>query len=110
MRAAVDGALRKLRSSRSARATSIAAVVDSLRIDDRLDPIKAADALRNAVERGPRHVRAAGRRTTPVGDAAVLRLGDGAETVLAYFRGAGPPPVEYETGVTTPADDASPSG
>lgn len=109
MRAAVDGALRKLRSSPFGSGDTIAAVVDSLRIDARLDPIKAADALRNAVSESLRTFALPVVNDT-VGDAAVLRLGDGAETVLAYFRGSGPPPVEYETGVTTPADDASPSG
>jgi hypothetical protein len=35
-----------------------------------------------------------------VGDAAVLRLGDGAGALLAYFRGEGPAPVEFETTAT----------
>ena len=46
MRAAVDGALRKLRSSPFSSGDVISAVVDSVRIDDRLDPIEAGEALR----------------------------------------------------------------
>ena len=41
-----------------------------------------------------------------VGDAAVLRLGDGADALLAYFRGEGPAPTQFET-VTDPALDAA---
>ena len=37
-----------------------------------------------------------------VGDAAVLRLGDGADSLLAYFRGEGPAPTQFET-TTDPA-------
>jgi LCP family protein required for cell wall assembly len=96
MRAAVDGALRKLRSSPFGSGDIIEAVIGSVRIDDRLDPIKAGEALRQAAEEG---LRTYGLPVVndQVGDAAVLRLGDGAEEVLAYFRGEGPAPIEYET-------------
>jgi LCP family protein required for cell wall assembly len=104
MRAAVDGALRRLRSSPFGSGDVIQAVVDSVRIDDRLDPIKAGDALRQAAEAGLRTYRLPVVNDR-VGDAAVLRLGDGSEEVLRYFRGQGPAPVEYETGVTESASD-----
>ena len=44
--------------------------------------------------------------TTRSATAAVLQLGEGAESVLAYFRGEGPAPVEFETGTTSPAENA----
>lgn len=113
MRAAVDGALRRLRSSPFGSSDVIAAVVDSVRIDDRLDPIKAGEALRQAAEEGLRTYALPVVNDT-VGDAAVLRLTDGAEQVLAYFRGEGPAPVDFETGVTESAADdesvATPAG
>lgn len=109
MRAAVDGALRKLRSSPFGSGDIIEAVIGSVRIDDRLDPIKAGEALRQAAEEG---LRTYGLPVVndQVGDAAVLRLGDGAEEVLAYFRGEGPAPIEYETSqidATGSADEAA---
>lgn len=104
MRAAVDGALRKLRSSPFGSGDVIEAVVDSVRIDDRLDPIKAGDALRQAAEEGLRTYYLPVYNDT-VGDAAILRLDDGADEVLQYFRGEGPAPENYETGVTASASD-----
>ncbi len=104
MRAAVDGALRKLRSSPFGSGDVIGAVVDSVRIDDRLDPIKAGEALRQAAEEGLRTYRLPVYDDT-VGDAAVLRLADDAQAVLQYFRGEGPAPADYETGVTESALD-----
>jgi LCP family protein required for cell wall assembly len=105
MRAAVDGTLRKLRSSPFGSGEIIAAVVDSVRIDDRLDPIQAGEALRNAFEEGLR-TYALPVVNDRVGDAAVLRLGDGADDVLAYFRGEAAAPAEHETGVTVPEAEA----
>ncbi len=96
MRAAVDGALRKLRSSPFGSGDIIEAVIGSVRIDDRLDPIKAGEALRQAAEEGLRTYRLP-VVDDQVGDASILRLGDGSEEVLAYFRGDGPAPTEYET-------------
>jgi LCP family protein required for cell wall assembly len=104
MRAAVDGALRKLQSSPFGSGDVIQAVIDSVRIDDRLDPIRAGEALRQAAEEGLRTYRLPVVDDT-VGDAAILRLGDGADAVLDYFRGVGPAPAEYETGVTESATD-----
>jgi LCP family protein required for cell wall assembly len=109
MRAAVDGVLRKLQASPFGSGDVIAAVVDSVRIDDRLDPIKAGEALRQAAEAGLRTYSLPVVNDT-VGDAAILRLGDGADEVLAYFRGEAAAPVEYETGVTTSASDVATAG
>ncbi len=104
MRAAVDGALRKLRSSPFGSGDVIEAVVESVRIDERLDPIRAGEALRQAAEEGLRTY------TLPVvndrvGDKSILRLGDGSDDVLAYFRGEGPAPEAFESGVTASALD-----
>lgn len=101
IRSAVDGTLRKIQSSPFGSGEVIDAVVGAVRIDDRLDPIQAGEALRNAAEQGLRTFALPVVNDT-VGDAAVLRLGDGAEAVLAYFRGQGPPPVEFETTTTEP--------
>ena len=102
IRSAVDGTLRKIESSPFGSGGVIDAVVSAVRIDDRLDPIQAGEALRNAAEEGLRSFALPVVNDT-VGDASVLRLGEGAETVLAYFRGEGPPPVEFETTTTEPA-------
>lgn len=109
MRAAVDGVLRKLQSSPFGSGDVIEAVVGSVRIDERLDPIRAGEALRQAAEEGLRTY------TLPVvndrvGDKAVLQLGDGSDGLLAYFRGEGPAPEEFESGVTASAlDNVEPS-
>jgi LCP family protein required for cell wall assembly len=103
IRSAVDGTLRKIQSSPFGSGEVIDAVVGAVRIDDRLDPIRAGEALRSAAEEGLRTFGLPVVNDT-VGDAAVLQLGDGAETVLAYFRGEGPPPVEFETTTTEPGD------
>jgi LCP family protein required for cell wall assembly len=96
IRAAVDGTLRKMRSSPFSASDAVEAVVDSVRIDAGLDPFKAGAALRQAAEEGLR-TYAIPVVNDRVGDAAVLRLGDGAERLFAYFRGESPPPAEFET-------------
>lgn len=101
IRSAVDGTLRKIGSSPFGSGGVIDAVVSAVRIDDRLDPIQAGEALRNAAEEGLRTFGLPVVDDT-VADAAVLRLGEGADTVLAYFRGEGPPPVAFETTTTEP--------
>ncbi|MEO6651236.1 MAG: LCP family protein [Ilumatobacteraceae bacterium] len=102
MRAAVDGALRRIQSSPFGSGDVIEAVVDAVRIDDRLDPIKAGEALRQAAQDGLR-TYSLPVVNDRVGDAAILRLGDGSDEVLAYFRGDGPPPASFETGATASA-------
>lgn len=107
IRAAVDGTLRKLQSSPFSSGDAIGAVVDSVRIDPGLDPLEAAEALRNAAEEGLRTYAfpVVGER---IDGNSVLVLGEGAEDVFAYFRGEAPAPTEYETGTTVPgAEDGS---
>lgn len=108
IRAAVDGTLRKMRSSPFSSGDAVEAVVNSVRIDAGLDPFKAGAALRHAAEEGLR-TYAFPVVNDQVGDAAVLRLGEGAEDVFAYFRGQAPPPVEYETNRPEPADPTADS-
>lgn len=100
MRAAVDGALRKLRSSPFGSGDTIQAVIDSVRIDEGLDPIKAGEALRNAAEEGLRTYALPVVNDTISGN-AVLRLGEGAELLLAYFRGDATAPEQFETTAAT---------
>jgi LCP family protein required for cell wall assembly len=101
IRQAVDGVLDKMASSPFGSGDVISAVVESVRVDPGLDPIKAAEALRNAAQEGLRTYALPVVNDT-VGDAAVLRLGDGSDRLLAYFSGEGPAPAEFET-VTDPA-------
>ena len=63
----------------------------SIRIDDELDPIGAAASLRTAVGDGLLTYSLPVVPKTIDGN-AVLLLGDGAESVLQYFRGRGPAP------------------
>jgi LCP family protein required for cell wall assembly len=100
IRAAVDGTLRKMRSSPFGSGDTIQAVVDSVRIDEGLDPIKAGDALRNAAEEGLRTYSLPVVNDV-VGGNAVLRLGEGADVLLDYFRGVGPAPAEFDTTAET---------
>jgi LCP family protein required for cell wall assembly len=69
----------------------VSAIGSSIRIDDDLDPIAAATSLRTAVGDGLLTYSLPVVGETIDGN-AVLRLGDGAEAVLAYFRGEGPAP------------------
>jgi LCP family protein required for cell wall assembly len=69
----------------------VTAMSAGLRIDEALNPLDAAASLRSAVAEG------LGAYSLPVvnktiGGNAVLELGDGADKVLAWFRGDGPPP------------------
>jgi len=103
MRAAIDGALRKLRSSPFSSSDVIDVVVDSVRIDDQLDPIAAAAALRQAMGEGLTTYALPVVNDT-VGDAAVLRLGEGSAELIDYFAGRGPAPAEFATGETAFGD------
>ena len=92
IRAAVDGALRKLPIVAVRLGDTIEAVIDSVRIDDGLDPIKAGEAFRNAAEEGLRTVRPPGASTTrstatPCSGWVRLPI-----VLLAYFRGDRPSP------------------
>lgn len=69
----------------------VAAVTSAISIDAALDPIDAAARLRTAVGGGltPFALPVVDRT---IDGAAVLEVGDGAESVLAFFRGEGPAP------------------
>jgi LCP family protein required for cell wall assembly len=96
IRGAVDGLLAKMQSSPFDAGDAIQAVSDSVKIDSGLDPIKAGTTLRAAAGAGIRTFALPVYPDT-VGDAAVLRMGGGADALLAYFRGETPPPAEFET-------------
>jgi len=69
----------------------ITAMSSGLRIDEALNPLDAAASLRGAVDGGLKAYSLPVINRTIEGN-AVLELGQGAEQVLAYFRGVGPPP------------------
>jgi LCP family protein required for cell wall assembly len=96
MRAAVNGALETVQSSPFGSGGVLDAVISSVRIDASVDPIKAGEALRRAA------AEKLDTYTLPVfGDTvdgnSILRLGDGAEVILDYFRGVGPAPAPTGT-------------
>ena len=106
IREAVNGLLHDIESSPFSAGDTIQAVTESVRIDPRLDPIKAAQALRQAAQQGL-HTYALPVYNDTVGDAAVLRLADDADSLLAYFRGEGPAPTQLETTTDPALVDAS---
>jgi LCP family protein required for cell wall assembly len=91
LRAAVNGALAEIRSSPFSSSRIIDSVTSSLRIDAGVDPVRAADSLRRAVEEDLATYTLPVRPTTIDGN-SVLLLADGADEVLDYFRGLGPAP------------------
>ena len=60
-------------------------------MDPGLDPVAAAGTLRKAFSAGLNKYQLPVVGVTKDGN-AVLVLGDGAEPILDYFRGVGPPP------------------
>lgn len=95
MRAAINGALLEWRSSPFSSSRLIDAVTASVRMDPALDPIRAADSLRRAAEEDLATYVLPVRPVT-IGGASVVELDDGAEEILDYFRGVGPPPEPSE--------------
>ena len=90
---AIQGALDKVKADPFASGRLIAAISSSLHVDDSLDPLKAIDKLRSAVDGGlPSFSLPVVGKT--VSGKAVLLLGDGSDAVLDYFRGISttPPP------------------
>jgi LCP family protein required for cell wall assembly len=96
LREAVNGVLAKMQSSPFEASDLIRSVAASVRVDADLDALKAADTLRRAAQVGLRTYALPVYPDT-VGDAAILRLGGEADTLLAYFRGQAPAPPEFET-------------
>ena len=91
IRTAVDKLLRRIRRNVFDLGDLIGVATDSLRIDQDLDPIDAADALRAAAEEGLTTY------TLPVVGAehdgqSALDLDPAAQPVLDYFRGVSPAP------------------
>ncbi len=89
---AVQAALREVKLNPFRAGEMLRAISAALSVDDRLDPIAAGTSLREAVGGGITSY------TLPVvgktiDDKAVLVLGEGAQVVLAYFRGAADAPV-----------------
>ncbi len=108
IRSAVNYVLADVSSSPFSSGDTVQAVADSVRIDPRLDPLKAAESLRKAAERGLRTFALPVVNDT-VGDAAILRLGEDADELLAYFRGEAPAPVKFETTQVEPPDPSEQS-
>jgi LCP family protein required for cell wall assembly len=69
----------------------IASMGTAVRVDEDMDPVGAASSLRGAVDAGLLTYSLPVVGKTIDGN-AVLLLGDGADTVLDYFRGTGPKP------------------
>jgi LCP family protein required for cell wall assembly len=88
---ALQKALDRVKVDPFAAGRLVTAIGESLRVDDELDPISAASSLRTAVDAGiaTYSLPVVGKT---IGGNAVLLLGDGSDSVLAYFRGQGPPP------------------
>ena len=106
IRAAVNGALQRLQSSPFGSGETIEAITSSVKINDGLDPLRAAQVLSQAFQEGIRTYGLPVYDDT-VGDAAVLRLSDDAEPLLAYFRGTAPAPTEFDTSDITGAAAAT---
>jgi anionic cell wall polymer biosynthesis LytR-Cps2A-Psr (LCP) family protein len=91
VKTALDSALTKVKSNPFVAGDVLTSSGSAIRLDDELDVLSAAASLRSAVGTGIE------TWSLPVyGDtidgAAVLQLGDGADALLAYFRGDGPAP------------------
>ena len=89
--ASLQTALAQVKANPFTTGELVGAIGSSIRIDDELDPIGAAASLRTAVGDGLLTYSLPVVPKTIDGN-AVLLLGDGAESVLQYFRGRGPAP------------------
>jgi LCP family protein required for cell wall assembly len=101
MRAAIDGTIRRVRSSPFGSGDLIGAVVESLRIDERLDPFDAADTLRDAAEEDGLRTFKLSVYATTESNQSVLKLSADSTAVLQYLQGTGPVPTEFETTAAT---------
>lgn len=81
----------RLQSDPFMASTLISAAADAVRMDPGLDPVGAAGTLRKAFSTGLTKYQLPVDGVTRNGS-AVLVLTDGAEPILDYFRGVGPPP------------------
>lgn len=86
-----DATIDRLQSDPFMASELIAAASGAVRMDPGLDPVAAAGTLRKAFAAGLDKYQLPVVGVTKNGN-AVLLLGDGAEPILDYFRGVGPPP------------------
>jgi LCP family protein required for cell wall assembly len=86
-----DATMEKLQSDPFMASNLISAASNAVRMDAGLDPVAAAGTLRKAFATGLNKYQLPVEGTTK-GDQAVLVLTPGAEPILDYFRGIGPPP------------------
>jgi LCP family protein required for cell wall assembly len=97
IKATVDTTLQKMAADPFLTSELLDAAVGTVRLDPGLDPISAAATLRKAFGAGLATYQLPVTGTTIDGN-AVLLLDDGAEPILAYFRGEAPaPPTTTET-------------
>lgn len=89
--ASLQKALAQVKSNPFSAGRLVASIGSSLRIDEHLDPVEAGSSLRSAVDGGLQTFALPVNPLTVNGN-AVLQLGSGADAVLAFFRGDGPPP------------------
>lgn len=87
----LQAAIQQVKSDPFSTGDLVGAMGAAISIDGDLDPIDAASSLRTAVASGLTTYALPVIPKT-VGGAAVLFLGDGADTVLNFFRGTGPAP------------------
>jgi LCP family protein required for cell wall assembly len=86
-----DAALTRIQTDPFAASELISAGTAAVRMDPGLDPVGAAGTLRKAFSTGLNKYQLPVVGVTRNGN-AVLVLGDGADAILDYFRGVGPPP------------------
>ncbi len=86
-----DGTIDKLQSDPFLASELISAGTSAVRMDPGLDPVGAAGTLRKAFSTGLNKYQLPVSGVTKNGN-AVLVLDPGAEPILDYFRGLGPPP------------------
>ncbi len=86
-----DGTIDKLQSDPFLASELIGAGTSAMRMDPGLDPVGAAGTLRKAFATGLNKYQLPVSGVTRNGN-AVLVLDPGAEPILDYFRGVGPPP------------------
>ncbi len=91
IRAAINGALVSWRTSPLSSGSLIDSVLNSLRIDEALDPYQAANSLRRAAEADLVTLTLA-TRAQRIDNKSVLLLEPEATAVLDYFAGKGPMP------------------
>jgi LCP family protein required for cell wall assembly len=86
-----NNAIERLRTDPFSASELISAGTAAVRMDPALDPVAAAGTLRKAFATGLAKYQLPVVGVTRSGN-AVLLLDDGAEPILDYFRGVGPPP------------------